>query len=203
MSFVLEIVFCNKNYTCLLKKKVCEGKYLPFCSAMRIINETITLKDLHILLLSEEQSIKNIKDYSKRSTYNGYECHMTISGNKGTQSSFTLKHSRSNYNRGCGRNNSNTVNQFLLRRQIHSDQQRPLCQIYGEARHVTLDCYHCMDYSNQGKQPQGKLAARARWTNLHNRELPEFLILVPQITWHQTMQTFLFQKILEALKRYQ
>lgn len=77
---------------------------------MRTINETITLKDLHILLLSEEQSIKNIKDYSIRSKLE----------TKPYKAPVLLSIQDPIYNRGCGRNNSNTVNQFLLRRQVHS-----------------------------------------------------------------------------------
>ena len=43
---------------------------------------------------------------------------------------------------------------------------RPICQIYGKAGHLTLDCYHKMDFSYQGKNPPTKLAAMAQASNV-------------------------------------
>ncbi|KAA8525417.1 hypothetical protein F0562_007265 [Nyssa sinensis] len=46
-------------------------------------------------------------------------------------------------------------------RQGNSQQDRPICQICGKTGHVTLDWYHRMNYSYQGKTPPAHLTAMA------------------------------------------
>lgn len=36
---------------------------------------------------------------------------------------------------------------------------RASCRIYGKSSHQALDCYHCMDYTFQGRHPPPQLAA--------------------------------------------
>ena len=39
------------------------------------------------------------------------------------------------------------------------------CQICGKTNHQAIDCYHCMDYSYQGRHPPTQLAAMVAHTN--------------------------------------
>ncbi|KAK9986932.1 hypothetical protein SO802_031883 [Lithocarpus litseifolius] len=43
--------------------------------------------------------------------------------------------------------------------------ERPICQICGKAGHLSIDCYHRMDYAYQAKHPSTKLAAMATASN--------------------------------------
>ena len=84
---------------------------------------------------------------------------------------------RNNYSRGRGSGRSNNdsphtqgnsgfYNSATFASQHNSQNQNykpestcPQCQICGKMGHTTIDCYHRMDFSFQGKNPPAKLAA--------------------------------------------
>uniref|UniRef100_A0A2N9I2I2 CCHC-type domain-containing protein n=1 Tax=Fagus sylvatica TaxID=28930 RepID=A0A2N9I2I2_FAGSY len=95
---------------------------------------------MHVLLTTEEQSLKSFIDLSKDHS------HMAMFVNAKL---LTIKTTRCFH---------------------HKVIKRPSCQICGKTGHAALDCYHRMDYAYQGKQPPTKLAAMAATSNAQHSD---------------------------------
>jgi hypothetical protein len=158
-------------------------EFYPFCLAMRTRNEPITFKELLVLMLVEEKSLKHNTDSSKESM------HLAMLGtgpkpNTVTHTSpavpFNPQSNRggrggryNNYRGGRGgknfNNNNNRGGFSFSPSSSHPNNQfsssRPSCQIYYKMGHTALNCYHRMDFAFQGKHPPTKLAAMAFSSN--------------------------------------
>uniref|UniRef100_A0A2N9EJ37 CCHC-type domain-containing protein n=1 Tax=Fagus sylvatica TaxID=28930 RepID=A0A2N9EJ37_FAGSY len=159
-------------------------EYHAFSTAIRTQNDATSFEDIHVLLMTEEKSLKNSNDLSKEhahmamvananknatlfSSQNNRGCGRN-GFNRGKGRNFNNNSSRGGYNNsGGGYNNSggNSGGNSNNFGGFNTTNQRLYCQICGKTGHVALDCYHCMDYAYQEKQPPSKLVAMAATSN--------------------------------------
>jgi hypothetical protein len=65
---------------------------------------------------------------------------------------------------------SNSYGKRSLNNPSFFTTNRPPCQICGRISHQSLDCYHCMDFSFQGRHAPSQLAAMAAHTHVDVEE---------------------------------
>jgi hypothetical protein len=142
---------------------------------MRTKSDSVSFEELHALLSTEEELLKNIQELSKDTSL------MAMTANKSTNSllpnqvqpQYIRQNNRgrgkNQFNRGRGRGNSsrggyNSGNFSTPTSQFNpnfGNTSRPTCQICYKQGHTALDCYQRMNFAYQGRQPPAKLAAMA------------------------------------------
>ena len=146
-------------------------EFYPFCSAMRTRNEPISFKELLVLMLVEEKSLKHNSDSSKESMHLamlGVGPKPNTSTNTSTVVPFNPQSNRGGrggrYNSyrggrgGKGGRNFNNNNRGGFSFSSSSSQPStyannqfssltPSCQICYKMGHTALDCYHRMDFA--------------------------------------------------------
>ena len=157
----------------------------PFCTALRTQNEPVSLEELHVLITTEERSLKlkfessnnlvrlamigtgpkpNPGNNSPIPPFNAQLNAQSHRGRGGRYNNFRGRGGRNNFHRGGSQfnfypsqqSNNAAPNYFF---------QRPMCQICYKMGRTALDCYHRMDFAFQGKHPPTKLAAMAFSSN--------------------------------------
>ena len=158
-------------------------EFAPFASAIRTRDDSISFEKLSVLLQTEEQSMAVASE-----SFSNSALAMFVSNNHKPNNGFN---GGQGYNRGRGRNSFNrgrggrSFNSYPPQHQTQLPQssnptsqpssqpgsqgksERPTCQICWKIGQYAIDCYHRMDFANQGKNPPTKLAAMANASNLH------------------------------------
>lgn len=165
------------------------AEYHSFSPSMRTKSESISFEEVHALLSTEEDLLKNIQELSKDTSlmamaatkpnnvfpptttpqqYNGQNNHgrgrNQFNRGKGRRS-FSNSSTQGGYNSG------NTFGQATPNSQYSPNlntNTRPTCQICYKQGHTALDCYQRMNFAYQGRQPPAKLAAMASATPSFN-----------------------------------
>uniref|UniRef100_A0A2N9IIV5 GAG-pre-integrase domain-containing protein n=1 Tax=Fagus sylvatica TaxID=28930 RepID=A0A2N9IIV5_FAGSY len=140
------------------------SKFHSFTSAMLTKNEAVRFEELHTLMKTEEDLLKNASDNSKEIA------HMAMVASKNSQPTYNnLSTAQFSGNRGRGRNqnrgrggNSGRFHNYNNGRGGFS--QGTFNHIYCKPSHIAIDCYQRMNYSYQGRHPPAKLAAMATAT---------------------------------------
>jgi hypothetical protein len=164
------------------------AEFHSFSSSMLTKNDPVSFAELHALLSTKEELIKNLHDLSKETSL------MAMTANKQNSSppnshaqynsqanQFHCGRGRNQFQRGGrggwgnyrggGYNNGSSPNNFSsgnFNSMVPSsvpppfhNTSRPTCQICYKQGHTALDCYQRMNYAYQGRQPPAKLAAMA------------------------------------------
>uniref|UniRef100_A0A2N9EZF0 Retrotransposon Copia-like N-terminal domain-containing protein n=1 Tax=Fagus sylvatica TaxID=28930 RepID=A0A2N9EZF0_FAGSY len=143
------------------------SEFHSFTSAMLTKNEAVKFEELHTLMKTEEDLLKNASDNSKEIA------HMAMVANKNSQSTYnSFSTTQFSGNRGRGRNQNRgrgnfpnlTPNSPNPQSWPSNPSSRPTCQICYKPGHIAIDCYQRMNYSYQGRHPPSKLAAMATAT---------------------------------------
>ena len=168
------------------------SKFHSFTSAMLTKNEAVRFEELHTLMKTEEDLLKNASDNSKEIA------HMAMVASKNSQPTYNnLSTAQFSGNRGRGRNQNRgrggnsgrfqnynngrggfsqgtfnhggnfsnfTPNSPNPQSWASNPSSRLTCQIYCKPSHIAIDCYQHMNYSYQGRHPPTKLAAMATAT---------------------------------------
>ncbi|XXG44345.1 hypothetical protein AAC387_Pa01g4176 [Persea americana] len=136
--------------------------YGPFKTSIRTRSSPISLEELHVLLLCEEQSLESSQSAvadCATSTFLASKVNSSArsgSGQPNRGSCKSTNRGRGRWGRSSkGRGSSSTPNGY------QSSSPKPCCRICNKTGHLALDCYHRMDYSYQGRHPPPQLAAMA------------------------------------------
>uniref|UniRef100_A0A2N9HP43 Uncharacterized protein n=1 Tax=Fagus sylvatica TaxID=28930 RepID=A0A2N9HP43_FAGSY len=168
---------------------ILEKRYTSASSTtIRTRNDATNFEDIHVLLITEEQSLKSSIDLSKDHPHmammanaNRNNTMFASQGNRGRgRNNFNCGRGRNFNNNNSGRggynpsrgnsNHSGGFNGNFTPSPNQSYIQRPSCQICGKIGHAALDYYHCIDYAYQGKQPSSKLTAMAATSNAQHSD---------------------------------
>ena len=137
------------------------AEYHPFSASMRTKSDSVSFEELHALLSTEEELLKNIQELSKDTSL------MAMTANKSTNSlppnqvqpQYIGQNNRgrgkNQFNRGRGRGNSsrggyNSGNFSTPTSQFSpnfGNTSRPTCQICYKQGHTALDCYQRMNFA--------------------------------------------------------
>ncbi len=158
------------------------AEYHSFSASMRTKSESVSFEELHALLSTEEDLLRNIQELSKDTSLMAMAA--TKPNNVFPPTTAPQQYNgqnnrgrgRNQFNRGKGRgsfsnsssrggyNSENTFGQAAPNSQYSPNlntNTRPTCQICYKHGHTALDCYQRMNFAYQGRQPPTKLAAMA------------------------------------------
>uniref|UniRef100_A0A2N9FSB8 Reverse transcriptase Ty1/copia-type domain-containing protein n=1 Tax=Fagus sylvatica TaxID=28930 RepID=A0A2N9FSB8_FAGSY len=123
------------------------AEFYSFSLSMLTKDDPVSFAELHALLSTEEELIKNLQDL-------------------GGWGNFTNRagHNNGGYHNNFSSENFNPTVPSSVPPPFNNNS-RLTCQICYKQGHTTLDCYQQMNYAYQGRQPPAKLATIASTAN--------------------------------------